>query len=79
MAHSVTITTPRPTFEEIVERLGVSRADRKFVENLVNGKRLRGKAAGASGAGAAKSRAKANSVAMSAAPTKTGERARKTS
>jgi hypothetical protein len=34
MAHSVIITTPIPTWDETVERLGLSSADQKFVAGL---------------------------------------------
>jgi hypothetical protein len=38
MAHSVTITTPRLTWDEIVQQYGLSKADQKFVIRLVDEK-----------------------------------------
>jgi len=38
MAHSVIITTPIPTWDETVERYGLSKADQKFVIRLVDQK-----------------------------------------
>jgi hypothetical protein len=38
MAHSVTITTPRPTWEEVVRQYGLSEADQKFVTSLFDKK-----------------------------------------
>jgi hypothetical protein len=34
MAHSVIITTPMPTLDEIGKRLGLSKADQRFVNSL---------------------------------------------
>jgi hypothetical protein len=39
MKHSVTITTPRLTVDEVVRQYGVSRADQKFVDSLFETKR----------------------------------------
>ena len=41
MAHSVIITTPIPTWEETVERYGLSKADQKFVASLFEDKAKR--------------------------------------
>jgi hypothetical protein len=38
MAHSVTITTPILTWDEIVKQYGLSKADQKFVIRLVDEK-----------------------------------------
>ena len=38
MGHSVTITTPRLTWDEIVQQYGLSKADQKFVIRLVDEK-----------------------------------------
>jgi hypothetical protein len=38
MPHSVTLTTPVPTLEETFEHYGLSKADRRFVTGLFNGK-----------------------------------------
>ena len=38
MAHSVTITTPRLTWDELVQQYGLSKADQKFVIRLVDEK-----------------------------------------
>jgi len=38
MAHSVIITTPVPTWDEIVQEYGLSKADQKSVIRLVNEK-----------------------------------------
>jgi hypothetical protein len=42
MTHSTTITTPMPTWDEIVDRLALSKDDQDFVIRLVNGKGSRG-------------------------------------
>jgi hypothetical protein len=41
MAHSVIITTPMPTWDETVERYGLSEAEQKFVIRLVDRKASR--------------------------------------
>jgi len=41
MAHSVTITTPMPTWEETVERYRLSKADQKFVASLFDDEKPR--------------------------------------
>lgn len=41
MAHSVILTTPIPTLEETFEHYGLSKADRRFVTGLFNGKNAR--------------------------------------
>lgn len=38
MAHSVTITTPRLTWDELVQQYGLSKADQKFVASLFDEK-----------------------------------------
>jgi hypothetical protein len=38
MAHSVTITTPILTWDELVQQYGLSKADQKFVIRLVDEK-----------------------------------------
>ena len=41
MAHSVIITTPMPTLDEIGKRLGLSKADQRFVASLFEKKNPR--------------------------------------
>jgi|GEM_PF-6069927 transposase-like protein len=41
MKHSVTITTPRLTVDEVVRQYGVSKADQKFVASLFERKSSR--------------------------------------
>jgi hypothetical protein len=48
MAHSVTITTPRLTWEEVVQQYGLSKADQKFVASLFDKKTPRRSTANAS-------------------------------
>jgi aspartyl-tRNA synthetase len=48
MAHSVTITTPRLTWDEIVQQYGLSKADQKFVASLFDEKTTRRSTANAS-------------------------------
>jgi hypothetical protein len=38
MAHSVTITTPKLTWDELVQQYGLSKADQKFVASLFDEK-----------------------------------------
>jgi hypothetical protein len=41
MAHSVIIATPKLTWDETVERLGLSKADQRFVASLFEGRSSR--------------------------------------
>jgi len=79
MAHSVVITTPMPTWDETVERLGLSKADQRFVASLFENKSSRKAAGSAFRRRAATSRpAKNKTGKVSGLTGKTKSRARKT-
>lgn len=55
MAHSVTITTPMPTLDELGKELGLTKAEQKFIIRLVDEKGSRRSAANAFRNGASSS------------------------
>jgi hypothetical protein len=79
MAHSVKITTPMPTWEETADFYGLSKADRKFISGLVDGKKSGASATNPSklSSGLSK-RMKNGTKAASGVTGKTVSRARKT-
>jgi hypothetical protein len=79
MAHSVIITTPMPTLDELGKNLRLTKAEQKFIIRLVDEKTSRRSTADAVNPQSASSRPKKNQIRQSSSiARKAKSRARKT-